>query len=81
MCAAILGSIHPLRLRLRERNSPSLNARETTATNRLRLVPRSGRNGVDGHGPERLRAGSGKRIAACDAQGAESVGRKERRDG
>jgi len=77
----------PLRLRLRERNAPSLTASETTATNRLRLVPRSGRYGVDGRGPKRLRAGSGKWIAACAAEGAErnarvaegaaSVGRKK----
>ena len=48
-------------------NSPSLTARGTTATDRFRLVPRSGRYGVDGRGSKRLRAGSGKWIAACAA--------------
>lgn len=60
----------PLRLRLRRRNAPHLTGRETTATDRLRLAPRSGRNGVDGRSPERLRGDGGKWIAERGAVGA-----------
>ena len=64
-----LESAYPLCLRLRELYSSPLNARETNATNRLHLVPRSGRYGAAGRSPERLRGGGGKRTAERGAAG------------